>query len=154
MLDTAPFPRPGKPMASACLIRDPAGAVLCVEPVYRPEWLMPGGFVEPGESPREAAAREVREELGIDIAVGRMLAVDHLRDHDPFGESLVFTFDGGVLADPAAIRLQAEELRSWRFLAPPEAKRLLTAGLAARLDAVLAASTSGATLYLEDGRER
>ena len=45
-------------------------------------WKFPGGKREPGESLEECLAREVREELGIDIRVGELLAtVRHAYTH-------------------------------------------------------------------------
>jgi 8-oxo-dGTP diphosphatase len=38
-------------------------------------WTLPGGGLDHGESPRDAVAREVREECGIDVRVGDLLDV-------------------------------------------------------------------------------
>jgi 8-oxo-dGTP pyrophosphatase MutT (NUDIX family) len=43
---------------------------------YKEHWDIPGGMVEIGETPSEAAARECKEELGILVEPGRLLVCE------------------------------------------------------------------------------
>jgi A/G-specific adenine glycosylase len=45
-------------------------------------WEFPGGKIEPGETVEDCIVREIREELGIEIAVGdRLITIDHAYTH-------------------------------------------------------------------------
>ncbi|MFE2979462.1 NUDIX domain-containing protein [Streptomyces sp. NPDC059258] len=140
---------------AASLFRDANGRVLLVEPNYRKGWALPGGTIESetGEGPRQGARRETVEEIGLDVAPGRLLAVDWVRGvgRPPL---VAYVYDGGVLtADRlAAIRLQEEELLSWRLVAPAELDDYLLGTLGGRVRAALEAlATGGGPVELEDG---
>ena len=49
------------------------------------EWIFPKGHVEPGESPEEAARREVLEETGMEIEVGTRLGATRYGFQSPDG---------------------------------------------------------------------
>jgi len=141
--------------SAAALFTDPAGRVLLVKPNYREHWSLPGGILEHGEPPHAGCRREVAEEVGLDIAPGRLLAIDWTPPEGVLPRAMVaFIFDGGVLPEHAPIRLQEDELDGYRFVEPGELAGYLPAFLATRVSAALAARATGAAVYVPqlDGR--
>jgi ADP-ribose pyrophosphatase YjhB (NUDIX family) len=64
------------------------GALLLIRNSYRPWYTVPGGRVGRGEAPRLAAARELREEVGLSVAPESLVALgefvvhhSHIEDH-------------------------------------------------------------------------
>ncbi|MFF2848984.1 NUDIX domain-containing protein [Streptomyces sp. NPDC058001] len=142
-------------VGAAALFRDDEGRVLLVEPNYRDGWTLPGGTVESdaGETPRQGARRETAEEIGLDVPPGRLLAVDWVQATG-IPPLVAYLYDGGVLgADQLkSIRLQEEELLSWRLVPRDGLTDLLPGVLGRRVLAALDVLDSGAgTLELENG---
>jgi len=54
---------PRKRLIAHVLMRDQRGRILLCDTMFKTDWELPGGIVEPGEPPRAGAVREVREEL-------------------------------------------------------------------------------------------
>lgn len=139
-------------VSAGALFFDEHDRVLLVEPTYKSYWDVPGGYVEPGESPLAACVREVREELGIAPPIGALLVVDWAPAEQE-GDKLLFIFDGGTLdaEQLAAIQLQPAELRSYAFQDLAGADALLIPRLARRLAVALDARRTGTPRYLEHG---
>lgn len=89
---------------------------------FKDGWEFPGGKVEPFESPRDALAREIREELNADILVGDLLITvecDYPKFHlsmDCFWATLCAGSDMMLLEHEAAKWLTVEELDSVDWL--------------------------------------
>ncbi|GAA1312820.1 MAG: NUDIX domain-containing protein [Brachybacterium tyrofermentans] len=107
--------------SGAVILRDEDGRFVVEKPNYRDHWLLPGGGVDPGEDPRLCAQREVAEELGLDVEVGRVLAIDWMPSSAvrsaPMG--VHFVFDAGMIPRAqleATVIPQVEELDDWALI--------------------------------------
>lgn len=134
------------------LVRDEQGRVLLCQLVYKQDWDLPGGVVDPEESPASCVVREVREELGLEVEVRGLLAVNWLPPYRGWDDALLTLFDLGTLpaARTAEATLQPREIRAVHWVAPEDVAEHVAPYTARMLRSVLARDGTG-TLYLEDG---
>jgi ADP-ribose pyrophosphatase YjhB (NUDIX family) len=122
-------PPPPPILAVSAVVFDDAGRVLVVErgkPPGEGLWSVPGGRLEPGESIAGAVAREVREETGLVVTVGPLVAVL---------ERIASTYHHVIHAHRANVTggtlAPADDVRAARFVTDDELAALpTTEGLA------------------------
>lgn len=142
---------PRVPASAGALIYDEQGRLLILKPTYKKGWTIPGGQIDPGESPWAAARREAHEECGLTVDHGRLVCVDFRPARADRPGGLRFLFDCGTIdaAAQSAIELQAGEIADHRFAELADAIDLLSGPIGRR---VAAAAGAEHCIYLEDGR--
>jgi 8-oxo-dGTP pyrophosphatase MutT (NUDIX family) len=129
------------------------GNVLLVRPSYKQHWDLPGGIVEPGESPKAAAMRELKEELGLVHPIGNLLVVDYLPPTDKRPELTAYIFDGGLLVED---RLEVDGVEvlscAWCDRLDRTALTVTAPILRRRIEHAVGAKRLGHIRYLENGR--
>ena len=94
-----------KPAAGVILERD--GSVLLLRRAVEPglgAWDLPAGYLDRGESPEEAARRETREELGLEVELVRLVGVYTSRP----GNAVACIYLARQVDPSATVRLDAE----------------------------------------------
>lgn len=84
-------------VSSACVaLVDPDQGVVVVKASYKDYWSFPGGIIDAGQTPAEAAVREVREEVGLAIAQNTLsfrMVLDRVSD---VAQSYQFVFEAPI----------------------------------------------------------
>lgn len=142
---------------------DTSGRVLLLETTYKSDYELPGGVVEPGETPRDGAIREVQEETGLLLNLASPALVDWMPPSLGWSDAIEFIYDAGVLDEQAValMRLDPGEIRAAHWLAADELDGLVSELSARRLRAILAAREVGIAtrqrpivVFTENGRVR
>jgi RimJ/RimL family protein N-acetyltransferase/8-oxo-dGTP pyrophosphatase MutT (NUDIX family) len=143
---------PTKRVIAQGLIRNNAGEILMCELTYKQEWDLPGGVVDPHESPAQALTREIREELQVEVLPRSLVGVNWLPRYRGWDDAMLFVFDLGVDDQVIArANLEPRELRSVHWCTDEEVERR-AAPYVTRMLSRLARQTEG-TAYLEDGSD-
>jgi ADP-ribose pyrophosphatase YjhB (NUDIX family) len=93
--------------AAAGVINDGAGRVLLVRQNYgQRRWGLPGGRINPDETPAHAVIREIRAETGLETNVVDMVGLYHLcGGGDALPEQLTYAFRCEVIGGEASVNL-------------------------------------------------
>ena len=148
---------PRKRAISQMLIRDGDASeprVLLCQLTYKTDWDLPGGVVEVGESPQLAVAREVDEELRLEIPAGPLLLTDWLPPWGGWDDALCLVFDGGAHPGdlPERVVPQTREIRTADWCTLDQVDERAADFTARRVRAALANLGTGRPAYTESGR--
>lgn len=144
---------PRKRAIAQMLVRDEDSRVLLCQLTYKRDWDLPGGVVEVGESPRTAVAREVLEELDLEIPATTCALTDWLPPWGGWDDALCLVFDGGM--HPSSVLddvvRQEREIKSAAFCTLAEVDELCTDFTARRIRQAMRAIATGVPAYTESG---
>ncbi|HSX12181.1 MAG TPA: NUDIX domain-containing protein [Rhabdochlamydiaceae bacterium] len=102
---------------STIIFNDERTEILLIKRRDVPVWVLPGGGLEQGESPEEAALRETLEETGFRVAIKRKVA-----QYSPINRLSHFThfFECRVLSGEPTIGIETKEIRYFPLNALPK----------------------------------
>ena len=97
------MPRPQCPPIAADIIAEIGDRIVLIERKNFPHgWAIPGGFVDFGETVEQAAIREAREEISLEVEIRVLLGVYSRPDRDPRGQTITIVYVARASGTPIA----------------------------------------------------
>lgn len=142
---------PTKHIGTGMVLRDRRNRILLVKPIYRDYWKLPGGAVDPFESPSAGCVREVREELSYTARDLRLLGVTYNTNLPYQYEDLQFYFDGGVVSDTVLRKMKTDqnEIEAFQTYTRQAAMKVMRRGSHLLVPYWYAAIRTGRPFYLD-----
>jgi 8-oxo-dGTP diphosphatase len=111
------MPRPQCPPIAADVIIEVGDRIVLIERKNFPfGWAIPGGFVDIGEKVEDAAIREMREEVSLEVELSSLLGIYSRVDRDPRGHTITVVYVGRASGTPKA----ADDAQSLGLFAPDQ----------------------------------
>lgn len=111
-----------QPIATA-IVTSPLGVLVGRRNDGKPPWTFIAGEVEPGESPADAAEREVKEETGLEVEAGQVIGE---RVHPKTGRTMIYMAARPVRGTKVIVG-DEKELAEVRWVSLAEADELMAA---------------------------
>src|ERR1700737_5574680 len=97
------MPRPVCPPIAADVIAEIGNRIVLIERKNFPEgWAIPGGFVDFGETVEQAAIREAKEEISLEVEIRALLGIYSRPDRDPRGQTITAVYIARAMGAPVA----------------------------------------------------
>jgi 8-oxo-dGTP diphosphatase len=89
------------------VIDDDRGNIILVKRKYPPFkgfYALPGGFIEKGESPKQALLREVMEETNLKVSIIKKIGIFDKEGRDPRGKVISTAYKCRIIGDPKSMK--------------------------------------------------
>ena len=114
-----------EPTVGALIVNKEGKILLAKSHKWFDKYTLPGGHIEVGETMREAVAREVREEVGLDVEVEELLLMQEAIFAEEFWKRKHFIFfDFLCRSRDQQVKLDGRELQGYVWEYPGAALRL------------------------------
>lgn len=108
---------PKRVASAAMILENSVGQALIVKANYKSYWTVPGGIIEPAETPKQGAIRETNEEIGLALDPAKVSFVAVINRKSDYADTFQFVFKAPL--EPGMIdmiRLQPTEIDEYALV--------------------------------------